>query len=414
MPPRVGPAHSSLHSGMNVGLSPDSYTHEKVSRYAKKVSEHMTSNSRIVNPNQERTIPAFEKDELFLGDILGSGGFNDVYSLKDIQLTRDANKDRAYSLVQREGRVELAKRAGSGKRYAVKFLSQRTMSNVDAYKNGAADLLMEAKYLGSMTNYPHPNIIRLHGVMAAAGGNEFTPGYFLIVDRLSDTLDKKMLVWRELEKRKIKQLREDPNTAKPLLEALTLKRLQTALELSSALKHLHKMKIIFRDLKPENIGFDIEGKVKLFDFGLAKELDPQQRTDNGMYTMSGGTGSRRYMAPEVSLRKPYNLSADVYSFSLVLWELLALQRVFANMTLEDLNNRVIDKGERPQILGRWPDEVQDLLIQAWADDPFRRPSMKRIHRMLERVVNLVQHELHNTVKLAASGKLMMGRRRASM
>lgn len=59
------------------------------------------------------------------------------------------------------------------------------------------------------------------------------------------------------------------------------------------------------------MGFDFDGHVKLFDFGLAKELDPMQKTDNGLYTMSGGTGSRRFMAPEVALSEPYNLSADV-------------------------------------------------------------------------------------------------------
>lgn len=46
----------------------------------------------------------------------------------------------------------------------------------------------------------------------------------------------------------------------------------------------------------------LELQVKLFDFGLAKELDPLQRTPDGQfYEMSGGTGSRRFMAPEVAL-----------------------------------------------------------------------------------------------------------------
>jgi serine/threonine protein kinase len=45
---------------------------------------------------------------------------------------------------------------------------------------------------------------------------------------------------------------------------------------------------------PDNIGFAFNNAVKLFDFGLAKELDPYQKLDNGLYKMSGGTGSRRF------------------------------------------------------------------------------------------------------------------------
>lgn len=44
----------------------------------------------------------------------------------------------------------------------------------------------------------------------------------------------------------------------------------------------------------DNIGFGYNNAVKLFDFGLAKELDPYQKLDNGLYKMSGGTGSRRF------------------------------------------------------------------------------------------------------------------------
>lgn len=52
--------------------------------------------------------------------------------------------------------------------------------------------------------------------------------------------------------------------------------------------------------KPENIGFDVKGVVKVFDFGLAKELHPEDKLANDTYKMTGNTGSIRYMAPEVA------------------------------------------------------------------------------------------------------------------
>ena len=48
--------------------------------------------------------------------------------------------------------------------------------------------------------------------------------------------------------------------------------------------------------------------------------------------MSGGTGSRRFMAPEVALGEPYNLSADIYSFAILLWELVALDKAFGKLS----------------------------------------------------------------------------------
>jgi serine/threonine protein kinase len=56
--------------------------------------------------------------------------------------------------------------------------------------------------------------------------------------------------------------------------------------------------IIYRDLKPDNVGFDVRGDVKIFDFGLAKEIDPRQMDAEGTYKLTADTGSLRYMAPE--------------------------------------------------------------------------------------------------------------------
>ena len=54
--------------------------------------------------------------------------------------------------------------------------------------------------------------------------------------------------------------------------------------------------------KPDNIGFSADGTLKLFDFGLAKEEKPGEADEEGAYKMTGQTGSRRYMAPEGTLR----------------------------------------------------------------------------------------------------------------
>lgn len=64
------------------------------------------------------------------------------------------------------------------------------------------------------------------------------------------------------------------------------------------LSSLSCISIIYRDLKPDNIGFDVRGDVKIFDFGLAKELPTSEKLADGTYNLTADTGSMRYMAPE--------------------------------------------------------------------------------------------------------------------
>ena len=56
--------------------------------------------------------------------------------------------------------------------------------------------------------------------------------------------------------------------------------------------------IIISQQKPDNVGFSVDGTLKMFDFGLAKEEKPSEADEYGTFKMTGQTGSRRYMAPE--------------------------------------------------------------------------------------------------------------------
>ena len=227
---------------------------QKASRYAIRVCQEMTKRSSLIQELKNENsifIPSFERDEImpYLGEKLGKGGFNSVYELDKIEL-----EDRfvgSYTHEQQDSRERVANNIQE--KYAVKFLNENAMSNSNEFCNGAADLLLEAKYLSSLTNHPHVNIIKLHGV-AAAGAAGFATGqmggYFLLVDRLYDTLDKRIDVWKELKRRKLKQINAEKNITEniKLLQALFLQRLQVAMDISSAIKHLHKLQIVFRDL----------------------------------------------------------------------------------------------------------------------------------------------------------------------
>jgi serine/threonine protein kinase len=93
-------------------------------------------------------------------------------------------------------------------------------------------------------------------------------------------------------------------------------RYQICSQLINVIKFLHSCNppIIYRDLKPENIMIDRFNNVKLTDLGLSRHM-PETST----YKLTGGTGTIRYMAPEVYLGKHYNLKADVYSLGFILY-----------------------------------------------------------------------------------------------
>jgi serine/threonine protein kinase len=151
--------------------------------------------------------------------------------------------------------------------------------------------------------------------------------------------------------------------------------------------------IIHRDLKPDNIGFDVRGDLKIFDFGMARELPDQDGIHDTTYNLTHMVGSLRYMAPEVALAQPYNAAADVYSFSLILWEILVLDRAYKNFCSEDqMRTKVFRKGTRPRLpSGSFSKTCNAIMEGGWSPRLQDRPSMYTINGMLRRELLTLRH-----------------------
>lgn len=134
--------------------------------------------------------------------------------------------------------------------------------------------------------------------------------------------------------------------------------------------------------KPDNIGFDYQDTLKIFDFGLAKELKESQKDEQGLYKMTAFTGAVRYMAPEVGLGMPYNQYADVYSWSMIMWFILALEPPFGFYTEDMIVDRVFKRGSRPAVFEKWSTSVGDIMKQAWDTDISKRPPFAEISKVL--------------------------------
>ncbi|KAJ4714464.1 Protein kinase [Melia azedarach] len=150
-----------------------------------------------------------------------------------------------------------------------------------------------------------------------------------------------------------------------------------ALDISRAMEYLHANGIIHRDLKPSNLLLtEDKTQIKLADFGLARE--------EVMDDMTCEAGTYRWMAPELFSRDPiphgvkkhYDHKVDVYSFSIVLWELLTNKVPFKGR-----DNIAIayaaSKNQRPS-LENLSEEMVSLLQCCWAEDPNVRPEFKEI------------------------------------
>ena len=270
-------------------------------------------------------------------------------------------------------------RKGGDARYALKILSPEVISDPGMCIQGSIDMAVETRVLSDIE---HPNIIKMR---ACAIGTPFDEQYFIVMDRLYDTLEHRIKKW---EKRTSaitgfggKLLDRKGEKKKELAE----KKLVAGFDLAAAILYLHNRNILYRDLKPENVGFDIRDDVKLFDFGLAKEVHPEDQDSDGFYKLTAMTGSPRYMSPEVALGKPYNESCDTYSYSILFWEMWSCREPFQLYRMSTMKERVWG-GElkRPLIQPDWPLPIKNMLSRGWSDNPKERPTFDAIYKILRK------------------------------
>jgi serine/threonine protein kinase len=92
------------------------------------------------------------------------------------------------------------------------------------------------------------------------------------------------------------------------------------------------------------------------------------------------------MAVEVIRKQPYNCKADVWSFSVLLWELMALTKPYDGLVGHQVKECVSVFGERPSIPRSWPTQVRRLLRRGWSERIEDRPTMEETQEILEKVL----------------------------
>mgnify|MGYP000075692263 CR=1 FL=1 len=119
----------------------------------------------------------------------------------------------------------------------------------------------------------------------------------------------------------------------------------------------------------------------------------EEKSEEGLYHMTGFTGAIRYMAPEIGLRKPYGLKADVYSWSMIMWYAMALEPPMGMYTPNMFVDRVFKRGSRPVLKDKWAEGVKSLMKRCWSPDIDERPDFRSIMMALHKEVDLVDPEI---------------------
>ena len=273
---------------------------------------------------------------------LGAGGMGEVYRATDTTLGRDV----AIKVLPPEV-VQDPERLGRFKR--------------------------EAHLLAALN---HPNIAAIYGLEEADGKP------FLALELVEGEDLKERLA----------------RGAIPVDEALEI-----AEQIAEALEEAHNKGIVHRDLKPANVKLTPDGKVKVLDFGLAKAwagdaLDgsslvtrpsPSPRPWRTPGTMAGLIlGTAAYMSPEQARGKPVDKRADVWSFGVLLWEMLTGRTLFAGDTVTDVIASVVkEEPDLDALPAETPGAVRRLLARCLRKDPRTRlPDMGAARLELQEVM----------------------------
>lgn len=268
---------------------------------------------------------AIDFKEIVFGPRIGAGGFGEVYKCK-------------YNRTM----------------VAVKTLQKIEDDDPQALM---AEFMVEMKLMSKLR---HPNIVEFIGACI------HNPNLAIILEFMAGGS-----LYRAIHRRRRNVLGPFP----------LLKTVWIAYGVAKGMAHLHSQYpvVIHRDVKSPNVllGTNVR-EVKITDFGLS-------RLRVNSYVNTGPGGTPEWMAPELLRQDQFNEKSDVFSFGVILWELVMCEKPWRDDHPMQIVFKVGSRGEKlptPPPEACEP-ELREMIVECFADDPNRRPDFKKIVEKLE-------------------------------
>ncbi|XP_019510466.1 PREDICTED: ephrin type-A receptor 2 isoform X4 [Hipposideros armiger] len=218
------------------------------------------------------------------------------------------------------------------------------------------DFLSEASIMGQ---FSHHNIIRLEGVVS-----KYKPMMIITEYMENGALDK--------------FLRQEKDGEFSVLQLVGMLR-----GIAAGMKYLANMNYVHRDLAARNILVNSNLVCKVSDFGLSRVLEDDPEAT---YTTSGGKIPIRWTAPEAISYRKFTSSSDVWSYGIVMWEVMTYgERPYWELSNHEVM-KAINEGFRLPTPMDCPSAIYQLMMQCWQQERARRPKFADIVSILDKLI----------------------------
>uniref|UniRef100_A0A7N9ATF3 receptor protein-tyrosine kinase n=1 Tax=Mastacembelus armatus TaxID=205130 RepID=A0A7N9ATF3_9TELE len=217
------------------------------------------------------------------------------------------------------------------------------------------DFLSEASIMGQ---FSHQNIIRLEGVVTK--------------------YKHAMIVTEYMENGALDRYLRDHDGEFSSFQLVGMLR-----GIAAGMKYLSDMSYVHRDLAARNILVNTSLECKVSDFGLSRVLEDDPE---GTYTTSGGKIPIRWTAPEAIAYRKFTSASDVWSFGIVMWEVMAFgERPYWDMSNHEVMKAINEAFRLPAPMD-CPSAVYQLMLQCWLQDRSKRPRFGDIVSLLDKLL----------------------------